>query len=81
MSTRNLFNVVYKSTHIAAEVSKLGHVANNTSHHNPSGYFMKPKSDETRAREASEKRYMRRSNICPTCHMAKPVGTGECENC
>ena len=66
--------VIYTNSHIAEEFYKYGRVVNKK----PEGFFMKPKSEETKAREAADRRYLKRSNICSECHMTKAVGTGTC---
>lgn len=43
--------------------------------------FTKKKSDVTLAYEASERRYVSRTNVCGTCNMLVPVGTKVCDNC
>lgn len=70
--------VIFNNPRIADEFIKYGTI---TPKKGAPVFRRKPKSDATKAREASERRYTRRSNICGSCHMAKPVGSGVCDNC
>jgi hypothetical protein len=79
MLPRNTVNVAYKNSAIMYELEKYGRLKDSRASDQATGGFRrKAKSDETRAKEASERRYNRRSNICGTCFQAKAVGTGEC---
>jgi hypothetical protein len=78
----NTSRVVRQSTVLAAEWGKYGKLQDNTEYtRSQKGHFAKKKSDETKAKEASERRYTNRSNVCTRCHMAMPVGTGTCDTC
>jgi hypothetical protein len=80
MSTCNMLSAVYKSTAIANDVYKYGHVGNSTTYSRSQGqvFRRKAKSPETVKREDLERRHEARSNICSTCHEARSLGTGEC---
>lgn len=76
---RNTRTLTLKNTYIAEEWHKYGHILDNTEHtRSLKPIRRKKKSDVTRAREAQERRYTSRSNICPIHNMTRAVGTGEC---
>jgi hypothetical protein len=76
---RNTMNVVHKNNYLYDELVKYGELKDSRARFAPSqGFKRKPKSDETRAKEASERRYQNRKNVCGTCFQLKSVGTGEC---
>jgi hypothetical protein len=68
-------SVCWKNSNIGAEWGKNGKISDNTEYtRSQKGIFTKKKSDETKSKEASERRYQRRSNVCPDCNMLKAVG-------
>jgi len=71
----------YYNPYIANELYKNdGRCANDTAYTRAQAQMFrrKPKSDETKAREAAERRTNSRGNICGECHMTKATGTGTC---
>ena len=82
MSTNNFRRAMFQNSYLFEEAAKHGKFLNNTEHtRSQQPIFTKKKGIETKAREASERRYTRRSNICTKCNMTKPMGMKECENC
>ena len=71
-------SVAHKNSYLGAEWGKHGRLLDNTElTRSRKGIFTSKKSDETRAREASEARYNRKARVCPDCHEL-PSMTGEC---
>jgi glyoxylate carboligase len=70
------------NTFIAGEWGRNGKLSDNTGwtreQDRQKGFRRKAKSDETKAREASEKRYVKRSRVCDQCFQLKAVGTDRC---
>ena len=79
---KSTMNVAYKNNYLYDELAKYGKLKDNTEYsrslESQGGFRRKAKSDEKLAEEKSERRYVRRSNICGECYQAKAVGTGEC---
>ena len=76
--------VAYRNTWLAAEWGRDGRLSDNTE-------YLRQKKGEVirrRARDplkvAADRRVLKyegKGNSCPTCHMAVPTGTKECDNC
>lgn len=78
---RNTSRVARQNRFIEDEIVKYGELKDSRSKFQSEPVFRrKAKSPTTRAKEASEKRYTKRSNICPVCHMTKSMaGTCDCD--
>lgn len=75
----NTRRATHQNTWLAEEWHKHGQLLDNTEYtRSKQVYRRKPKSDVTKSREASDRRYQRRSNICTVCFQTKAVGTGVC---
>jgi hypothetical protein len=78
---RNTSRVSRQNRFIEDELVKYGELKDSRSKFASEPVFRrKAKSVTTRANEASERRYTRRSNICDICHTTKSMaGTCDCD--
>lgn len=74
-------DVTQNNSNIAHEWYKNGRISDNTQYTRDEAakrIRIKPKSPETRSKEAQERRYQNRKNVCSNCFELKAVGSGTC---
>jgi hypothetical protein len=79
---KNTRAVMYNNRYIFDEVARYGQIKDSSAKFNtPPVFRRKAASPETRAAKAQEKRYTKRSNLCPIHNMTKSLGTNLCPMC